>query len=193
VQKRKGLLEKASRHSGAEAAAQAAASPHDFKSDITVRPADARDEEAVLRIIREVVNEGTSYFYLPDISDRELLSSWFPAQGNTFVGMRSGNILAAYVLRTNFPGRGEHVANASYAVAAHARGTGIGTVLAEHSLYEARRLGYTAMHFNRVVSTNEGAVRLWQRVGFEIVGTLPRVFNHPTLGLVDAYVMHRFL
>jgi ribosomal protein S18 acetylase RimI-like enzyme len=187
------MLEDLSMQSAPETAAHQVGSPQDSKSDISVRPADACDEEAVLRIVREVVNEGTSYFYVPDISDDELLAYWLPEEPSTFVGIRYGEILGAYVLRTNFPGRGEHVANASYAVAARARGTGIGSVLAEHSLHEARRRGYTAMQFNRVVSTNEGAVRLWQRAGFQIVGTLPRVFNHPTLGLVDAYVMHRFL
>ena len=161
--------------------------------DISIRPATPGDQSGVLRILREIVDEGTSYFYLPGITDQELLAYWFDPKSFTFVGLRGDDILGAYVVRTNFPGRGDHVANASYAVAGRARGTGIGRALAEHSLDEARRHGYTAMQFNRVVSTNESAVRLWQHVGFEIVGTLPRVFDHPTLGHVDAYVMHRFL
>ena len=54
-------------------------------------------------------------------------------------------------------------------------------------------MGFHAMQFNMVVSTNESAVALWKKFGFSIVGTLPRAFRHRKLGLVDAYVMHRFL
>jgi ribosomal protein S18 acetylase RimI-like enzyme len=65
--------------------------------------------------------------------------------------------------------------------------------MGEHALDEARRLGYRAMQFNFVISTNESAVRLWQRLGFRIVGTLPDAFRHSKKGLVDAYVMFRSL
>ena len=65
--------------------------------------------------------------------------------------------------------------------------------MAEHCLSEARRLGFRAMQFNFVVSTNESAVRLWQRLGFKIVGTLPAAFQHPTKGYVDVYIMFRSL
>jgi ribosomal protein S18 acetylase RimI-like enzyme len=74
-----------------------------------------------------------------------------------------------------------------------AQGRGAGRALGEHCLDEARRAGYEAMQFNFVVSTNTAGVELWKKLGFEIVGTLPRAFNHSTLGRVDAYVMHRFL
>jgi ribosomal protein S18 acetylase RimI-like enzyme len=73
------------------------------------------------------------------------------------------------------------------------RGLGIGRVMCEHSLEEARQAGFEAMQFNIVISTNTGAIKLWQSMGFEIVGTLPKVYRHKELGLVDAYVMHRFL
>jgi ribosomal protein S18 acetylase RimI-like enzyme len=78
-------------------------------------------------------------------------------------------------------------------VAAHASGKGIGRLLGEHCLREAKLAGYLAMQFNLVVSTNTVAVGLWRSLGFAIVGTLPKVFRHKTLGLLDAYVMHRFL
>jgi ribosomal protein S18 acetylase RimI-like enzyme len=90
-------------------------------------------------------------------------------------------------------GPGDHVANGSYMVASTARGHGIGAALCAHSLEEARRSGFLAMQFNIVVSTNTSAVRLWQRHGFDIVGTLPKAFRHPHNGLVDAYVMYRLL
>ena len=62
-----------------------------------------------------------------------------------------------------------------------------------HCLREAVRAGYRAMQFNFVVSTNTAAVALWQKLGFAIVGTLPKAFRHSQPGHVDAYVMHRFL
>jgi ribosomal protein S18 acetylase RimI-like enzyme len=85
------------------------------------------------------------------------------------------------------------VANCGYMVDRAASGRGVGEALCRHSLAEASRLGFRAMQFNFVVSTNTRAVELWQRCGFAIVGTLPEAFCHPRLGLVDAYVMYRRL
>jgi ribosomal protein S18 acetylase RimI-like enzyme len=65
--------------------------------------------------------------------------------------------------------------------------------MSEHSQVTAAGLGFLAMQFNLVVSTNTGAVRLWQKLGFDIVGTLPRAFRHPEHGLVDAFVMYKWL
>lgn len=64
---------------------------------------------------------------------------------------------------------------------------------ARHSLTHARERGYRAMQFNFVVSTNERAVRLWQSLGFEIVGRLPGAFRHPEHGYVDVLVMYQLL
>jgi ribosomal protein S18 acetylase RimI-like enzyme len=85
------------------------------------------------------------------------------------------------------------VANAAYVVKPECRGHGVGRAMCEHSLREARAAGFLAMQFNIVVSTNAAAVGLWKRMGFAVVGTLPRAFRHAELGLVDAFVMHRFL
>jgi ribosomal protein S18 acetylase RimI-like enzyme len=78
-------------------------------------------------------------------------------------------------------------------VSAKARGQGFGRAIAEHCLSEARRLGFRAMQFNYVISTNTAAIRLWQELGFEIVGTLPNAFRHPEKEYVDVYVMYRSL
>ena len=83
------------------------------------------------------------------------------------------------------------MANAAFIVAKSARGQGIGRAMGEHCLNEARRLGFRAMQFNFVVSSNESAVKLWQSLGMKIAGTLPRAFNHPTWGYVDVYVMYQ--
>jgi ribosomal protein S18 acetylase RimI-like enzyme len=160
---------------------------------ITVRRADRYDEPAVVAIGRELVADGTTYAFPPETTDAELLAFWFSPAVRTFVAERGGQVVGCSILRPSQPGRGSHVANAAYAVTAQARGAGVGRALAEHSLEEARRQGYAAMQFNFVVSTNHAAVELWKRLGFAIVGTLPGAFQHPSLGLVDAYVMHRFL
>ena len=78
-------------------------------------------------------------------------------------------------------------------VAPKAQRHGVGRAMGEHCLREARRLGFHAMQFNFVVSTNESALRLWRQLGFEIVGTLPGAFRHPTKGFVDVHVMFRSL
>ena len=107
--------------------------------------------------------------------------------------VRALSILGTYILRPNQSGGGSHVANAGFMVSASARGQGLGRAMAEHCLSEARRLGFRAMQFNYVISTNTAAIRLWQDFGFEIVGTLPDAFRHPEKGNVDVYVMYRSL
>src|SRR5262249_21744099 len=104
-----------------------------------------------------------------------------------------GRIAGTYIVRPNQPGLGSHVANAAFMVSPDARGLGAGRRMGEHCLAEASRLGFRAMQFNFVVSTNEVAVRLWQSLGFRIVGTLSKAFRHARLGFVDAYVMFREL
>ena len=104
-----------------------------------------------------------------------------------------GAILGTYYLKPNHEGGGAHVCNCGYMVAEQARGRGVASQLCEHSQAEARRRGFRAMQFNFVVSTNERAVRLWQSLGFQVVGRLPGAFRHPALGFVDALVMFRGL
>jgi ribosomal protein S18 acetylase RimI-like enzyme len=93
----------------------------------------------------------------------------------------------------NQQGGGAHVSNCGYMTAPAAQGKGVARAMCEHSFERARSRGFRAMQFNHVVSTNERAVALWQKLGFTIVGTLPRAFNHPVHGYVDSYVMFRDL
>lgn len=160
---------------------------------IGIRPGRDTDGGEVLRIARAIVEEGTTYAFAADTSDGELLDYWLAPGSASFVALQDGRIVGCYVLRANQPGRGGHVANASYAVAPDARGLGVGHAMGLHSLEEARRRGFQAMQFNFVVASNQRAIALWQRLGFQTVGRLPAAFAHPELGLVDALVMHRFL
>ena len=110
-----------------------------------------------------------------------------------FVAEEAGRILGTYYLRANRPGPGGHVANAGFMVAGEAGGRGLGEELCQHALATAKARGFTAMQFNFVVASNARAVRLWQRMGFAIIGRAPDAFQHPVLGLTDALVMFRRL
>jgi ribosomal protein S18 acetylase RimI-like enzyme len=160
---------------------------------ITIRPATETDQDAIWQILHDVVAGGDSFVFDPQISREEALALWFGPEIDTFVAEEDRQILGSYILLANQPGLGAHVANAGYMVAKNARGRGIARKMCEHSLNEARRLGFRAMQFNFVVSTNESAVHLWKEFGFEIVGTLPGAFRHAQTGYVDAYVMFRSL
>jgi len=160
---------------------------------VEIREATAADRDAIWDIFREVIAAGDTYAFDPGMSRHDALGYWFQADTRTYVAKSRGRILGTYILRPNQSGGGSHVANAAFMVAPDARGQGIGRAMGEHCLSEARRLGFRAMQFNFVVSTNDAAVRLWQKLGFKIVGTLPSAFHHPEKGYVDVYVMYRSL
>ncbi len=111
----------------------------------------------------------------------------------TFVAEEDGVVVGTYYMRPNQAGGGRHVCNCGYMTHAATTGRGMARAMCEHSLEYARSRGYRAMQFNFVISTNERAVRLWQSLGFEIVGRLPAAFRHPTHGYVNAFVMYRLL
>lgn len=144
-------------------------------------------------IFREVASSGETYTYPEDIAQETARAMWTDAPARCFIAESDGHVVGCYRLAPNQMGPGSHVANGSYMVASDARGRGIGAALCAHSIEEARRSGFLAMQFNIVASTNTSAVRLWQRHGFAIVGTLPNAFRHARHGLVDAYVMYRTL
>lgn len=158
-----------------------------------IRKADEADRDAIWKIFHGVVAAGDTYAIDPDMSREEALAYWSATDTQTYVAESTGRVVATYILRPNQSGGGSHIANAGFMVAPDARGQGIGRAMGEHCLSEARRLGFRAMQFNFVVSTNESALRLWEDLGFKIVGTLPGAFRHPEKGYVDVYVMFRSL
>ena len=160
---------------------------------MTIRPATSADAEAIWRIFHAVVAGGDTYTFLPD-TPRDQAVDYFLGSGiASWVIEDAARVIGMYKLVPNHGGLGSHVANASFMVDPSAHGRGAGRAMGEHCLDEARKAGYKAMQFNFVVSTNTAAVALWKKLGFEIVGTLPKAFRHATLGDVDAFVMHRFL
>ena len=160
---------------------------------LVVRPSEPRDHDTLWPILQAVIEAGETYAYPRDLSREAALAAWHPAGGHTFVAELDGRLAGTYLLKPNQPGLGSHVANCGYMVAASARGRGLGEALCRHSLEVARGLGFRAMQFNSVVSTNRTAIAVWQRCGFAIVGTVPLAFAHPVHGLVDIHVMHRHL
>lgn len=158
-----------------------------------IRKAIDTDFESIWTIFKTVIEPGDTYVFASDTSREDAFSYWFGAGVTTYVVEEADQILGLYKLVANQRDRGSHVANASFMVDPNAQGRGIGKAMGLHCLQEAKRLGYLAMQFNFVVSTNHAAIALWQKLGFSIVGTLPKAFHHPTLGYVDAYVMYRFL
>ena len=172
-------------------------------ASLKIRLAQDSDHDAIWEIFHQVVAPGDTYAIDPQISRDDALAYWFRADTHTYVAeldrlnrsslRPESPIVGTYILRPNQSGDGAHVANAAFMVGQRARGEGIGRAMAEHCLNEARRLGFRAMQFNFVVSTNESAIRLWKDLDFEIVGTLPAAFRHPKKGHVDAYVMFRSL
>lgn len=160
----------------------------------TIRPIALTDWTEIWAIIEPVFRAGETYVFSPDISETDARHVWIESPQATYVAVDDHDtILGTYYIKPNQPGLGSHVCNCGYIVGSHARGRGIATLLGQHSQSEAKRLGFRGMQYNFVVSTNTVAVRLWQKLGVEIVGTLPGAFNHPQQGFVDVFVMFKQL
>ena len=151
------------------------------------------DAVAIWPIIRPIIRAGDTYALDPQMSEADALAYWLGPDKETFVAEEDGMILGTYYMRPNPAGGGAHVCNCGYMTSTAATGRGIARLMCQHSLDHARARGYRAMQFNFVVSTNERAVRLWESLGFTIVGRLPHAFRHPTRGYVDALVMFQSL
>jgi len=160
---------------------------------VMIRPFEPADWEAVWQILKPVFRAGTTYAYTPDITETEALEAWIRRPMAAFVAEENGRILGTYYLKPNQPGLGAHICNCGYAVSEESRGRGIASSMCEHSQAEAIARGFIGMQFNLVVSTNENAVRLWQKLGFKIIGTVPESFRHAEQGLVDAHIMFKKL
>lgn len=158
-----------------------------------VRAAVEDDADALWAILEPIIRAGETYPLPRDVGRQTALAYWFSPAHEVFVAEDNGEVLGTYFLKANQQGGGAHVANCGYMTAPHATGRGVARAMCAHSLERARQRGFRAVQFNFVVSTNERAVRLWQSFGFEIVGRLPKVFEHPKLGFVDALVMYREL
>lgn len=157
-----------------------------------IRTATDADWASILPFFSAIVEAGETYAYPSGLSAAEARALWF-GQHRVVVAEQGGRVVGSATMGPNRPGRGSHVATASFMVDEAARGTGVGRALGEHMLAWAKDAGYRAVQFNAVVETNTGAVRLWRSLGFAIVGTVPEAFDSRAHGLVGLHVMHRLL
>lgn len=164
-----------------------------MNSGIVVRPAGDQDSVAVWRVLEPVIRAGETYALPADMSETAALQFWFGNALETFIALIDEHAAGTYYLKANQQGGGGHVANCGYVTDARYAGRGLARAMCLHSISRARDLGFTAMQFNLVVSSNVHAVHLWKSLGFGIVGTLPGAFVHPVQGAVDAFVMYRKL
>ncbi len=155
-----------------------------------IRPATAADHAAIWALLEPVFRAGETYAVDPTISREAALDYWTGGAA-CYVVEDQGAIVGTYYIKTNQPGGGAHICNCGYIVGDAARGRGLAGQMCEASQEQARALGYRAMQFNFVLESNAGAVRLWHRLGFTTVGTIPEAFDHPTAGMVRAFVMYK--
>lgn len=161
---------------------------------IAIRKYQNDDWLGVWPIIEEAFRTGETYAFDPGISEEEAHKVWIEVPTATYVAINTHNqIVGTYYIKPNQPSLGSHVCNCGYIVSEKARGKGVASIMCEHSQQQAVSLGFRAMQYNLVVSTNQGAIRLWKRHGFQVVGTLPGAFNSKSSGYIDALVMYKEL
>ncbi len=157
-----------------------------------IRAARPDDWSPLWPYLRAIVTEGETYAYPDDITAEQAQDLWTPGpDGFTAVAIDGDEVMGAALMQPNRPGRGSHVATASFMVSPAARGHGVGRQLGEYALGWAKDAGFRAMQFNAVVDTNTAAVRLWESLGFDTIGVVPEAFDSATHGLVGLRVMHR--
>lgn len=162
-----------------------------------IRAATSDDWPAIWAMLEPVFRAGETYAIDRDITEEAARALWVDTPDQTYVAQsaddNAGALLGTYYIKRNHSGGARHVCNCGYVTATAAQGRGVARAMCEHSQQAARDLGFAAMQFNLVLASNAGAIRLWQRLGFRTVGTLPAAFDHPDLGMVDAHVMWKTL
>ncbi|WP_215746867.1 GNAT family N-acetyltransferase [Gluconobacter sp. P1C6_b] len=160
-------------------------------TDLLIRPAQSLDREGIWRLLSPVLRKAETYALPRHWGRQQALAYWMDVEHRVYVAQtRDHEIVGTFYLQANQKGGGAHIANAGFVARS---GFGAGRLMAEHALAEATKLGFRAMQFNFVVSTNQRAIALWKSLGFRVIGTLPGAFDHPSQGYVDALVMWKDL
>jgi GNAT superfamily N-acetyltransferase len=159
-----------------------------------IRVAHDQDWAGIWPFFADIVAAGETYAYPPDLTLETARALWMDSSpGQTVVAVEGDAVVGTAKMGPNRPGRGAHVATASFMVDPAHAGQGVGRSLGAYVIDWARAAGYRSMQFNAVVETNTGAVHLWQSLGFEILATVPEAFDHPQHGLVGLHVMYQRL
>jgi len=160
---------------------------------LKITKATEADFDKIWPIFQDIVQNGHTFVYRADITFAEAKTVWFDAKYATYLAHVNDEVVGAYVIRPGHRDLGSHIANAAYIIAYSQRGNGFGEDIARDSFVKAKKLGYKAMQFNYVISTNKAAVALWKKLGFTIVGTVPEAYQHSEHGLVDIHIMYKYL
>lgn len=161
---------------------------------VEIRKYQETDWGQVWTIIEKVFRAGETYAFSPEITEEEAHKVWVQLPQETYVSIgQDCKIIGTYYIKPNQPGLGSHVCNCGYIVSESARGKGVATSMCEHSQQVAVKLGFRAMQYNLVASTNDGAIRLWKKLGFQLIGTLANAFKSSSSGYIDAHVMYKEL
>jgi ribosomal protein S18 acetylase RimI-like enzyme len=160
---------------------------------IQIRPMTPADFEQFWPTFQAVAAAQQTYAYDPALTKEQAYALWMDLPLHTLVAEEDGVLRGSYYLKANAAGPGGHVCNCGYMVTEAARGRGVARLMCEHSQQLARDSGFLAMQFNSVVASNEVAVALWNKLGFETVGRLPKAYRHAEHGLVDCLVMYKWL
>ena len=158
-----------------------------------IREALEEDFEQIWEIFHQIVSVGETYAIQRNADRKEAHQIWLEEPQKTFVCVENKNILGTYYLKQNFGGGGGHVCNCGYMVALDKESRGLGTKMCLHSQIIAKEIGYKAMQFNHVLVSNKRAVSLWNKLGYDTIGRIPKAFNHPKIGYVDALIMYKWL
>ncbi|MFT5708096.1 MAG: ribosomal protein S18 acetylase RimI-like enzyme [Oceanospirillaceae bacterium] len=144
-------------------------------------------------VFKKVVLAQETYAFDPEIDFETAYDLWCLSPQKAYALKENGIILGSYYIKPNASGPSSHISNCGYMVSPESRGKGIARKLCLHSQEVAIELGFTAMQFNSVVCTNEIAINLWKKLGYEIIGTIPNAYMHKNFGLVDSFIMHKQL
>ncbi|MDK2594295.1 GNAT family N-acetyltransferase [Pseudoalteromonas obscura] len=158
-----------------------------------IRAMTKQDFREFWPVFKDVILQQETYAFDPQMDENRAYQIWCEEPIKAFVYEDNGQVMGSYYLKANAMGPSDHICNCGYMVSPQARGKGVARKLCEHSQQQALLLGFRAMQFNSVVSSNQIAVALWEKLGYEIIGTIPKAYRHPHLGLIDSYIMYKWL
>jgi L-amino acid N-acyltransferase YncA len=161
---------------------------------VDIRAATDEDWSRIWPFFAAIVEAGETYAYPDGLTPETARALWMEEPpGLTVVAIEADHVLGSAKMGPNRPGRGAHVATASFMVDPAGQGRGVGRAMGAYVVDWARAAGYRSIQFNAVVETNTSAVRLWESLGFEILATVPEAFDHPEHGLVGLHIMFQRL
>lgn len=161
--------------------------------NLTIRPITAEEFGLVWPIFEPIIREGKTYSYPPDMRFEQARNTWCAPEKTPFVALDGDTPVGTFYIRANQLGLGDHVANGGFMVAPGQCGKGYGTAMGAAMVEQARAMGYHGMQFNFIVQDNIPSLRIWKRLGFEIVGTVPDAFRHAEKGLMPVHILYRKL